>query len=103
MILIGSEQQFYEPGIYELQIDDMNLLLINQDKQFYLIENKCGHFGTPLSSGKLKPKEIVCSEHGISFSLETGQIINRPFEVCDAIKTFNIAKIKGTLYLDETS
>ncbi len=100
MILIGSEKNYSAAGLYELKIQDMDLLLINQDSALYLIENKCGHFGISLADGQLKPKEIVCSGHSMSFSLETGEVLNRPYEVCDPIKTYEIVKKDGDLYIN---
>ncbi len=100
MHLIGPEENFSEANMYPVHIQGMNLLLIHQEKKHYLIENKCGHFGIPLTDGELTSNEIICSGHGISFSLTTGEIINRPFEQCDAIKTYKVFKREGNLFFN---
>ncbi len=72
---------------------DSAVLFVFKGK-YYLIENKCGHFGVPLLNGRIRDNEIVCAEHGISFDLETGSVVNRPYENCDPIKVFT-SKIEG--------
>ena len=73
------------------KIGQLELLLIAQEQELFLIENKCGHFGAPLEDGRLIDQTIACTHHGISFDLKTGQISNRPWENCDAIKVFEIS------------
>ena len=72
-------------------IGGFRLLLIQHKNEIYLIENRCGHFGVPLDTGHVEDGTIVCSQHSISFSLITGEIINRPFENADPIKIFQTA------------
>lgn len=83
---------------------DKNILLVINQSKAYLIENKCGHFGTPFFTlqqlnARLENNEIVCSEHGISFDLKTGHIVNRPYENCDPIKIPDFEIINNKIYL----
>lgn len=71
-------------------IGDYSLLLLQANGKPRLIENRCGHFGIPLAGGTLEGDTIVCPEHHISFSLETGNIANRPYENADPIRIFKI-------------
>lgn len=98
-----------EDGIFEILLDleieetcslnERTFLLIAHQGKYHVIENKCGHFGVPLSDGKIRENEIVCAEHGISFDLDTGEVVNRPYENCDPLKVLAI-EIKGrVLYL----
>jgi len=101
MIFLGKISRFKNKQVNELTINDVDLLLIQQNDRFYLIENKCGHFGLPLSNGDVKGEEIVCSHHGISFSLLTGKVVNRPYENCDMLRVFNIVEQDMGLYAEE--
>ena len=101
MIFLGEITEFKNKSIHELTINDISLLLIQQNNQFYLIENKCGHFGLPLMTGEVKDEEIICSHHGISFSLQTGEVVNRPYENCDMIRVFKIVEKNMGLYVEE--
>lgn len=101
MIFLGSRSSFKTNSINEIIIDDKSLLLISHNNQYYLIENKCGHFGVPLIEGKIKGDEIICPQHHISFSLKSGAVINRPYENCDKIQVFKVVQQDNDLYMDE--
>ncbi len=98
MTFIGDTSEFSEQKSYPLIIHDKKLLLIHHDNHYCLIENKCGHFGVPLIDAQVKNNLIICAQHGISFNLETGQVINRPYENCDPIKIYTIKNKNGALY-----
>ncbi len=76
-------------------VADQPLLLIQTLDQPHLIENRCGHMGIPLDTGEVENNTIVCSQHGISFDLETGELANRPYENADPIKIFEISYQNG--------
>lgn len=78
-------------------VGNESLLLIQSNDTPYLIENRCGHFGVPLDSGDVENGTIVCSQHGISFSLEAGEIVNRPYENADPVRVFQISCQDGYL------
>ena len=101
MLFLGETAKFKNKPVQELTINHVSLLLIENNNRFYLIENKCGHFGLPLSTGEIKGDEIICSHHGISFSLLTGEVMNRPYENCDMIRVFKIVEQEMGLYVDE--
>ena len=87
---LEKEENLFEGYRKVFKVEEISLLLIQNNAKTSLIENRCGHFGSELESGRLDENAIVCPQHGISFSLETGEIINRPFENADPIKVFNI-------------
>ena len=98
MLKLGPVSSFTPGSITELNLNGFNLLLINQRGDFYLIENKCGHFGVPLNDAEVTGSEITCSQHGIRFSLVTGEVVNRKFENCDMIKTFKVVQHDDVLF-----
>jgi len=101
MLFLGETAKFKNKSIHELTINDVNLLLIENNNGYHLVENKCGHFGLPLNTGEIKGDEIICSHHGISFSLLTGEVVNRLYENCDMIRVFKIVEQNMGLYVDE--
>lgn len=98
MTLIGSPTQFAEETTYPLVIKHKHLLLVHHKSHFFLMENKCGHFGVALDNAQIKNKQIICAQHGISFSLETGLVINRPYENCDPIHVYQLLQKGDSLY-----
>ncbi len=77
------------------EVEEISLLLIQTNAKTFLIENRCGHFGYELESGQVDANTIICPQHGISFSLKTGEIVNRPYENADPIKVFDIVSRDG--------
>lgn len=98
---IASLDDYPEDGIYKITHHNQTFLLIIRQGKPYLIENKCGHFGVPLENGQLRDQQIVCPEHGISFDLGTGNIVNRPYENCDPIKVFALKLVDRKIYLQD--
>jgi nitrite reductase/ring-hydroxylating ferredoxin subunit len=103
--LIASLDDYPEDGMYELLINKRSLLLIIKTGNVHLIENKCGHFGVPFvggnTDGSVNNNEIICAEHGLSFDLNTGEIVNRPYENCDPITIFPLKIIDNKIYLSK--
>lgn len=107
--IIIKLDDFPDDGIFEIMQDSYaagasflqneSLLLVISQGRYHVIENKCGHFGVPLLNAELHENEIICAEHGISFDLDSGEIINRPYENCDPIKVFASTVINIRLYL----
>lgn len=68
-----------EPGdVKELYLEEIELLLVNLDGQYYTIENLCTHDGAPLESGEVEDGEIVCPRHGARFCVKTGAVTCPP-------------------------
>lgn len=92
---LEKQENIFEGYRKVFEVGEILLLLIQNNGKTSLIENRCGHFGHELESGRLDANTIVCPQHGISFSLETGEIINRPYENADPIKVFDIVSRNG--------
>lgn len=86
-----------EDGLYPVVADDKKFLIIRENGNTYVIQNACGHFGTPLNQGDVKDGVIACPHHGIKFSLKTGEITNRPWENCDPITVYEVSVSDGFL------
>lgn len=101
MFYLGEISSFTSNLPYEYSINGVSVLLIKQKDAFYLIENKCGHFGVPLIDAEIQHEKIICSNHGISFSLLTGHVINRPHENCDMLRVFTTIRKDTGLYVKD--
>ncbi|OGT91249.1 MAG: hypothetical protein A2286_12055 [Gammaproteobacteria bacterium RIFOXYA12_FULL_61_12] len=89
-----------EGEIRPFQQEGKALLLIRQGGRLYCLDNKCGHFGAPLATGKLTQGAIQCGVHGIAFSLETGRVTNRPRERCRPIGIYPVREEGGDALID---
>jgi nitrite reductase/ring-hydroxylating ferredoxin subunit len=79
-------------GEGEVQLLTNGLLLVRHQGRLHCIENKCGHFGVPLADGRVVDGTIVCRQHGISFSLASGEVVNRPWENCDKVRVYPVVE-----------
>jgi len=75
-------------------VNKMELLLIYINDKTYLLENKCGHFGVSLEDGQIEQLQtgdiIICKQHGISFDLSTGNVVNRHWENCNPVVVLDV-------------
>ena len=44
------------------------VLLVQTEGKIYAVENKCGHFGIALDTGRVIGARIQCSQHGASLT-----------------------------------
>jgi nitrite reductase/ring-hydroxylating ferredoxin subunit len=56
-------------------IDDREVLIVNVQKEYYALSNKCPHAGGSLSEGKLDHNIITCLKHGAEIDVITGKIV----------------------------
>lgn len=98
-ILLGNIDVFADKEMSAVEIEGIRYLIIQRDGEFHVLENACGHFGVSLDDGTLENEVILCRVHGISFSIKTGEIVNRPFENADPVRVFRHQTIDGKLYV----
>ncbi|NBA96872.1 Rieske (2Fe-2S) protein [Pseudomonas sp. R5(2019)] len=64
------------------------LLLLVQDNQPLLLENRCPHQGAPLHSATLSNGILRCQRHGIEFRLPGGQPVQA---ACPGLTLYKVA------------
>ena len=69
-------------------VQGAEVLLVQTAGKIYAIENKCGHFGIALDTGRVTGTRIQCSQHGAEFDLSSGQVTNHVVAQCDPLRTF---------------
>ncbi|MFP6824295.1 MAG: Rieske 2Fe-2S domain-containing protein [Pseudomonadales bacterium] len=55
-----------------------DLLVVNVDGDYLVVENRCTHAKAELSKGRLDGSEITCAEHGARFDLRSGACTGPP-------------------------
>lgn len=97
---LSKKNELRENEIQKLHAFGKEICLVQQGDTFFAFENKCGHFGLPLDDGRLKDASIVCTHHGIEFSLKSGENINRPWEDCEKVACYKIHLIKDEIWIE---
>ncbi len=67
------------PGhMHQVTVGDYDVLLANVKGEVYAIQNKCSHYGAPLSQGAICEHRVRCPWHHASFDLRTGEQLEAP-------------------------
>jgi nitrite reductase/ring-hydroxylating ferredoxin subunit len=72
------------------KIDNLQLLLIQQDGERYLIEARCPHRDHPLEQAELEGRVIRCPLHQYRFSLVDGSLLLASGDSCRALRLYQL-------------
>lgn len=70
------------------RIDDLELLLIQEGGQRYLLESRCPHREHPLLEARVTDGAIQCPVHGYRFSLQNGAVLKNTEGRCRELRVF---------------
>lgn len=71
-------------------ISGQRLLLLQDDGEIFVIENRCPHMDATLASGKITQGAIVCRAHGIAFDLRNGRARGPLADTLDCLRFFPV-------------
>lgn len=54
------------------EIGGVPILLLNVNRVFYAVRNRCTHLDYPLEGGRLMGWDIMCRKHGACFDIRDG-------------------------------
>lgn len=90
-----------------ININNKPILLAYTENGVFAIRDKCPHMGSPLSTGIYQDGIITCKYHGLSISVETGEVTDhykadflRLGEYSRSVKTYKTAIRDGAVYID---
>ena len=61
-----------------LEVDDLSIVLLNHEGQYYAIADLCTHDDGPLGEGEVEDHAIICPRHGARFDIRTGEVLALP-------------------------
>jgi len=71
--------QSIEDGQFKIvNFEDINVLILNLDGEFYAYRNACAEGGRPLDDSHFQSPMLNCSCHGYGYDLRRGNCIERP-------------------------
>jgi len=59
-------------------VEGMPVLIINLNRVFYAVHNRCTHLDFPLDGGRQVGPEIMCRKHGGRFDVRDGRALGGP-------------------------
>lgn len=71
-----------------VRVGGYNLLLIQENGQCFIIEDRCPHMDAPLATGIIADDSITCRAHGIRFNLISGRAEGALASSLDCLKRF---------------
>lgn len=63
---------------YVTEIEDVPIVIINLEDEYFALENICTHDGSELAGEPLEDNCIVCPYHGARFCIKTGKVLAPP-------------------------
>ena len=80
-------------------IDDIGVLLVRFDGEWFAVEDRCSHADCSFGSdGEVDGAIVICNCHGSEFDVRTGQALVAP--ATDPIRTFVVREIQGRLEVE---
>ncbi len=79
-------------GVFRTSLGE--LLLIQEDGEFYLLARRCPHQGALLDEGRVTDRVITCPWHQLAFSLHDGRCVNGG---CSALAIYPLAYEGNTI------
>ena len=80
-----------------LLADEVPVILVRLQEQYYCVEDVCSHDGQPLTNGPIDDRQITCPRHGAKFDLANGAPTCMP--ATEPIQTFNVEVREDGIYV----
>ncbi|HMN11260.1 MAG TPA: non-heme iron oxygenase ferredoxin subunit [Bellilinea sp.] len=80
-----------------INVDDLEILLLNINGEYFAVENCCTHEDEKLDPGELEGYQIACPRHGSRFDVRTGAALTLP--AYKPVHTFPVKVENGRVFL----
>lgn len=75
---IASVDEILPGGMKAYDVDGNDIVLCNDNGQFYAFQRRCGHMSAPLDLGTVNGYIITCPLHSVQFDAATGKALSPP-------------------------
>ena len=80
-------------------INGKEILVANNDGNFYAIDDTCTHSGASLSEGQLEGTTVTCGWHGAQFDCQSGKLSKFPAKIND-LKSYNVILESDQVFIE---
>jgi len=105
--LVANEATLKQKKKMRVKIKNRDILLASTENGIFAIQDKCPHRGSSLVSGILENGIIVCKDHGLPISVESGEVtdsVKAEFLKLDefslSVRTFKTIVKDGNVFID---
>jgi len=71
-IAVAGVDEIPAGGMLTVEVGGESVIVVEQDGEYFALQDRCSHEEFPLSEGELDNGEITCILHGASFDVRTG-------------------------------
>lgn len=87
---LANLADMYDGFSAAFNVGGQRLLLLQENGEIFVIENRCPHMDAPLASGRVTQGAIVCRAHGIAFDLRSGRARGPLAGMLDCLRFFPV-------------
>lgn len=80
----------HEGYMRKFKIDNLQLLLIQNEKELHLIEANCPHKAHPLDTASIENGLVRCALHQYQFAITDGRLLHYTEEPCRGLRTWKL-------------
>lgn len=73
---VAAEEALADGDTRAIDLDDLPVLLVRTQGQWFAVSNRCGKSPLPLEFSEVRGHEIICSWHGCRYDLRTGHRVD---------------------------
>ena len=96
-VRLGTVEQFEAGRIHGLEVEGRQLILVNLDDTFHVLDGICTHAYAELAMGFLTGEYVRCPLHLSQFDVETGEAVSPPAE--EPLRTYAVEVDDGAVYV----
>jgi 3-phenylpropionate/trans-cinnamate dioxygenase ferredoxin component len=78
-----------------VEVEGRPILILNVNRVFHAVSNRCTHLDYPLDGGRQMGCEIFCRKHGARFDVRNGKALSGP--AVDRLKIYETRVIDGVV------
>jgi len=77
-VRVADTNDIPEGKLRGFEIGHSRFVVAHTSEGFFAVVDECTHDGAPISNGKVRGTEIMCTRHGARFDLKTGAVTAPP-------------------------
>ncbi len=77
-VRVASTDEIPEGKLKAFEIGYQKFVVAHTADGFFAVVDECTHDSAPISSGRVRGTEIMCTRHGARFDLKTGAVTAPP-------------------------
>ena len=88
-VIVGKVSEIPPGEMKKVSADGKDILVVNNNGDFFAIDDTCTHAGASLSEGQLQDSTVTCGWHGAQFDCKSGKLAKFPAKIND-LKSYNV-------------